>query len=72
MVSGRKWDSDASYLPVEDTDSVWKPDLDIENARDFHDTEIVDKGMSPAEHRWHGHESIQQGSGPNERETQEK
>jgi hypothetical protein len=44
-VSGRKWDSDASYLPVEDTDSVWKPDLDIENARDFHDTEIVDKGM---------------------------
>ena len=50
VVSGRTWNSAASYLPVEDTDAIWKPDLSIENARDFHDTEIVDQGMSPAEH----------------------
>ena len=47
VVSGQVWKSTSSYLPLHDPDAIWKPDVAIENARDFHDSEIVDQGMSP-------------------------
>ena len=48
MVSERTWTSALSYIPFDESEarSIWKPDLHIENARDFQSEKIVDQGLS--------------------------
>ena len=53
------WDSATSYLPVRFPDArhgagttIWVPDVDLENGRDWFDSEVLEKGACAAAAAW--------------------
>ena len=49
------WDSSTSYLPVRFPDrksgvgsTIWVPDVNLENGRDYHDSDVLEKGAYAA------------------------